>query len=182
MKKNIGEGKVALYPTPTVVVGAMVDGKPNWTLVAHTGIVSHSKILLSMFNKHYSNRGINESHRLSVNIVDESLLPKADFVGSTSGEKHDKPGVFAWHVGENGAPVIDEAPLYMECTVEQTVDIDGFENYVCSIDGTFVEEDLLDDKGKIDYDRLKPVLFEMPGYTYLRTGETIGHCLKLNKE
>ena len=32
MKKNIG-AKLALYPTPLVVVGTMVNGKPNWTLV-----------------------------------------------------------------------------------------------------------------------------------------------------
>ena len=34
----------------------------------------------------------------------------------------------------------------------------------------------LNEKGKPDYDKLKPVLFEMPNYTYLRTGETIGKC------
>ena len=34
MKKNTG-AQLALYPSPVVVVGAMVDGRPNWTLVAH---------------------------------------------------------------------------------------------------------------------------------------------------
>ena len=34
MKKNIGTN-LALYPTPLVVVGTMVDGKPNYTLVGH---------------------------------------------------------------------------------------------------------------------------------------------------
>ena len=29
MKKQIGNA-LALYPTPLVVVGTMVDGKPNW--------------------------------------------------------------------------------------------------------------------------------------------------------
>ena len=38
MKKNIG-AQLALYPSPVIVVGAMVDGKPNWTLVAHAGTV-----------------------------------------------------------------------------------------------------------------------------------------------
>ena len=32
MKKSIGS-VLALYPTPLVVVGAMADGKPTWTLV-----------------------------------------------------------------------------------------------------------------------------------------------------
>ena len=52
MKKNIGAA-LALYPCPVVVVGAMVDGKPNWTLVAHAGIVAHSHLMLSMVQVHY---------------------------------------------------------------------------------------------------------------------------------
>lgn len=32
MKKNVGS-VLALYPTPLVIVGTIVDGKPNWTLV-----------------------------------------------------------------------------------------------------------------------------------------------------
>ena len=41
---------------------------------------------------------------------------------------------------------------------------------------------MLDDKGKLDYTRLKPVLFEFPTYSYIATGEVIGKCLKLDKE
>lgn len=34
MKKDIGKS-LALYPTPLAVVGAVVEGKPNWILVGH---------------------------------------------------------------------------------------------------------------------------------------------------
>jgi flavin reductase (DIM6/NTAB) family NADH-FMN oxidoreductase RutF len=34
MKKSI-ETKLALYPTPVTVIGAMNGDKPTWTLVAH---------------------------------------------------------------------------------------------------------------------------------------------------
>ena len=44
MKKNIGS-KFAFYPTPVIVAGAFVDGKPDFTLVAHIGIVSHTRRL-----------------------------------------------------------------------------------------------------------------------------------------
>ena len=54
MKKNIGDA-LALYPTPLVVVGAMVDGKPNWTLVGHLGIIGHDRVMVSMAVPHYSN-------------------------------------------------------------------------------------------------------------------------------
>lgn len=43
MKRNIGP-KPTLYPMPVIVVGAMNGDEPTWTLVAHTGIPSHSKI------------------------------------------------------------------------------------------------------------------------------------------
>ena len=32
-----------------------------------------------------------------------------------------------------------------------------------------------------DYAKLKPVLFEMPTYKYLRTGAIIGDCVKMGK-
>ena len=37
-KKNLGS-ILALYPTPVTIIGAMVEGKPNWMLVAHVGII-----------------------------------------------------------------------------------------------------------------------------------------------
>ena len=42
-KKNIG-ATLALYPCPVIVVGAMVNDKPTWTLVAHAGTVAHPRI------------------------------------------------------------------------------------------------------------------------------------------
>ena len=69
---------MALYPTPAVVIGAAVNGKTTWTLVAHVGIVAHDRISVSLHSAHYINKGIKENGRLSVNIVSESMLPKAD--------------------------------------------------------------------------------------------------------
>ena len=74
MKKQIGN-VLALYPTPLVVVGAIVNGRPNWALVGHVGIIGHDRVLLSMAKPHYTNRGIRENRKLSINIVDEKLLP-----------------------------------------------------------------------------------------------------------
>lgn len=46
---------------PVTVVGAEVNGKVNWLLVAHVGIIGHDRILVSMSDKHYTNQGIIES-------------------------------------------------------------------------------------------------------------------------
>ena len=45
MKTQLG-GMNVLYPTPTVLVGAIVDGKPNFLTIAHIGIVNHAKPFL----------------------------------------------------------------------------------------------------------------------------------------
>lgn len=51
-KMNIG-ATLALYPSPLIVVGAMVDGKPTWTLVAHAGTMAHSHLMVSLVQAHY---------------------------------------------------------------------------------------------------------------------------------
>lgn len=181
VKKNIGN-LLALYPAPMTVVGAEVDGKVNWLVVGHTGIIGHDRILVSMSKQHHTNRGIRKSKKLSINLVDRAMLPQADYVGSVSGASVDKSGVFTYHWGENGTPVIDASPLTMECDVADIYETDGFDNFICSVVNTYAAPDALDADGNLDYTRLKPVLFTFPGYSYLATGEVIGKCLQLDQE
>ena len=180
-KKNLGS-LLALYPKPMTVVGAEVEGKVNWLVVGHTGIIGHDRILVSMNKNHYTNRGIRKSKKLSINLVSRDMLPKADYVGSVSGASVDKSGVFDFHWGENGTPVIDASPLTMECDVVDIYETEGFDNFICSIANTYATPEVLDSDGKLDYTRLKPVLFEFPTYSYIATGEIIGKCLNLDKE
>lgn len=178
-KQNIGN-LLALYPKPMTVVGAEVEGKVNWLVVGHTGIIGHDRILLSMSKSHYTNQGIRKSKKLSVSLVSREMLPKADYVGSVSGASVDKSEVFEYHIGENGTPVIDISPLTMECNVVDIYETDGFDNFICSVVNTYVSPNVLGDNGKPDYTRLKPVLFDFPTYSYLATGEVIGKCLQLD--
>lgn len=179
-KQNIGS-LLALYPKPMTVVGAEVEGKVNWLVVGHTGIIGHDRILLSMSKSHYTNQGIRKSKKLSVSLVSREMLPKADYVGSVSGASVDKSEVFEYHIGENGTPVIDISPLTMECNVVDIYETEGFDNFICSVVNTYVSPDVLGDNGKPDYTRMKPVLFDFPTYSYLATGEVIGKCLQLDK-
>ncbi len=178
-KKNIG-AVLALYPCPVIVVGAMVDGKPSWTLVGHAGTMAHSHLMVSLAQAHYINRGIRENRMLSVNVVDESWLARADRMGTVSGNKEDKSEAFPWSVGENGAPLIDEAKVSIECGVEDVYELERFDNFICRILATYADEGILNEKGKIDYHVFKPVLFEFPTYEYCVTGEKAGNCAKMN--
>ena len=181
MKKNIGN-TLALYPTPLVVVGAMVNGKPNWLLVGHLGIIGHDHVMVSLAAAHYTNQGIKESRKLSINIVDEALLPKADRSGCVSGSREDKSQLFEYSLSEAGVPMIKDAPVVMECSVEDIYETKGFESFICTIDNTYAEEAVLTPEGKVNYHALKSVLFEMPTYEYLRTGDLIGKCMSFGRE
>ena len=180
MKKNLG-ALLALYPMPVTVIGAMNGDKPTWTLVAHVGIIGHDRLLVSLATPHFINGAIKTTKKLSINLVDEELLPQADYAGSVSGAKTDKSGLFPVMMSESGAPLIENAPLSIACQVEDVYETKGFESFICSIEGTYVEEAYLDEAGKIDYRALKPVLFEFPTYEYLKTGEVLGKCLSFKK-
>jgi flavin reductase (DIM6/NTAB) family NADH-FMN oxidoreductase RutF len=73
MKKDIGS-VIALYPTPTTVVGTVVEGKVNWMNIAHIGIIGLDSIMINSRKSHYTNQGIKENRTLSVNLVNEICL------------------------------------------------------------------------------------------------------------
>ena len=181
MKKNIG-ATLALYPSPLIVVGAMVDGKPTWTLVAHAGTMAHSHLMVSLVQAHYVNKGIRENRMLSVNVVDASWLKAADRMGTISGNKVDKSDAFAWTMGDNGAPLIDDAKVSIECEVDGNYELEHFDHFICKILATYADEAVLNEKDKIDYHTFKPVLFEFPTYEYFVTGEKVGDCGRMNAE
>lgn len=181
MKRNIGN-QFAFYPTPVIVVGAFVDGKPDFTLVAHIGIATHDMAFISLNKSHYINRGIKQNNVLSVNVVDESWLDQAAAAGSVTGRNADKSSFFGYTLGGMNAPIINEAKLSMECAVKDIYEIGAFENFIVKVVNTFAEESILTDGGKPDYQKFKPVLFEMPNYTFLKTGETLGECKSFMKK
>ena len=139
MKKNLG-AQLALYPAPVIIVGAMVNNKPTWTLVAHAGTMAHSHLMVSLVHAHYINQEIIESKKLSVNIVDEAWLKEADRMGVISGNKEDKSESFAYTIGENGALLIDDAKVSIEGEVDGNYELENFDNFVCKIVATYAKK------------------------------------------
>lgn len=139
MKKNIG-AQLALYPAPVIVVGAIVNDKPTWTLVAHAGTMAHSHLMVSLVHAHYINQEIIESKKLSVNIVDEAWLKEADRMGVISGNKEDKSESFAYTIGENGALLIDDDKVSIEGEVDGNYELENFDNFVCKIVATYAKK------------------------------------------
>lgn len=180
-KRNLGQ-VAALYPMLVTVVGVMTGAKPNWLLISHVGHVSHSEMMISCSKAHHSHKFIQENKKLSINIVDEGMLPEADYVGRVSAADADKSAVFEYELGAAGTPVIKAAPVTMECSVIDIYETEFFDNFILRIENTYAQERALDKAGKLDYAILKPVVFEMPTYQYLLTGKVLGKCRQLGSQ
>ena len=158
----------------------MVGEKPNWFEVAWCGIGDQDIVTLSVTPSHETCKGINEHKVLSISLTDEALLQRADYVGIVSGKNVDKSKVFAWTKGELGTPCPDDAPVTMECQLLDTYAEHGMNLLICKVVNTYVKEEFLDEKQKVDYSKLKPILFE-PRFQYLKTGEVVSPAVVLGK-
>jgi len=184
MKKDIGPVN-GLYPSLTTIVGAVVDGKPNFLAVAHVGIMNHGtpQYLTFGINKsHYTNRGIEEHGQFSVCVPGESLMVETDYVGIVTGKNTDKAKVFELFQGELPyAPLIKGCPVCMECRLSRTFDFETHDVFVGEVVKTWADEEVLTDKGKIDQARVKPLLFDMGTVSYYGLGPVLGSCWNVGK-
>src|SRR3989337_711763 len=99
MKREIGTTN-CLYPLPTTLVGAMVNGKPNYITIAHVGIMDLGSILLGMNKAHYTNAGIKANGTFSVNIPSVKIVKEADYCGLVSGKTQNKASLFKTFYGK----------------------------------------------------------------------------------
>ena len=184
MKKKIGNQNV-LYPTPVTIVGALVNGKSNFMNVAHVGILNAGAphlISLGMGKIHHTNAGIRENKTFSVNILSQNQMVEMDYVGLVSGSKTDKSGVFETFFGElKTAPLIQNCPLSMECRLYDTYEVKTHDVFIGEIVATYVDEAVLTD-GKVDLEKVKPLLFDMSSKKYWSLGPAVGSCWSVGKQ
>jgi len=180
MKKKLG-AKNCLYPSLTTIVGAMVNGKPNFLTIAHVGIMTMKEISLGINKKHYTNAGIKANKTFSVNIPSENLIKEADYCGIVSGRDVDKSVLFDVFYGElQTAPMIQECPINMECRLLKTVDFPDHDVFIGEPVATYCDEAAYTD-GLIDIAKLKPLLFEMHSVHYYSIGQRLGKCWNIGK-
>jgi len=172
LKKDIGPG-IFLYPLPTVLVGALVEGKPNFITIVYCGIIQHNPPLISvtMGKSHNTSRGIKETGVFSVNIPSENMVKVTDHVGTYSSTQIDKSTLFHSFYGKlEKAPMIDECPLTLECTVIDTLDYGGRTlTYVGEIIKAYADEGVLTG-GFPDIEKIRPILFSINDNNYYRVG------------
>jgi trans-aconitate methyltransferase/flavin reductase (DIM6/NTAB) family NADH-FMN oxidoreductase RutF len=178
MKTRIGSSN-ALYPMPVVLVGALVEGKPNFITVAHVGILNANAphlVSIGLGKVHFTNQGIKENRTFSINIPSEDLMQKVDYTGIVSGKKTDKSKLFDITLGELGtAPMINECPVSMECKLVNVIELPTHDVFIGEITSTYSDESVMNGS-RIDISRIRPILFDMASHMYYSLGDPIGKC------
>jgi len=184
MVKNKIKSGVFLYPMPIVIVGALVNIKPNFMPIAWCNIVEHKPpmIFISAHQSHYTNNGIKENNTFSVNIPSADMAELMDYLGIKSGRDIDKSNLFEIFYGDlKSAPMITQAPINLECKVVKTVDIEtGHEIFIGEIVNVYAEEKYLT-KGIPDVKKFNPIVFTMNDNNYWKIGEHIGRAWSIGR-
>lgn len=171
-----------LYPMPTVIVGALVDDKPNFITVSYCGIVQHKPPMVSiaLIDRHYTNKGIKDTGCFSINIPNTRMLKITDYLGINSGKNIDKSDLFTIFYGKlQRAPMIHETPLNLECRLVKTVDMgNNCEIYIGEIVESYSEKRFL--KNGYPYiKKLNPILFSINSNNYFKVGRKLGPAWRL---
>ncbi|MGE5533249.1 MAG: flavin reductase family protein, partial [Bacillota bacterium] len=139
MKKELG-AKNCLYPMPTVLVGAIVNGKPNFITIAHVGIMDLESVSLGMNKRHYTNHGIKAAKTFSINIPSKTMVKETDYCGLVSGKEQSKSDIFKTFYGTlKTATMIEQCSVNMECELIKTVDFPNHDIFIGKITNTYCD-------------------------------------------
>jgi flavin reductase (DIM6/NTAB) family NADH-FMN oxidoreductase RutF len=167
---------------PTTLVGALVNGKPNFNTIAHVGIMDYISVSLGMNKMHHTLKGIKENGAFSINIPTEAMVQITDYCGLVSGRDVDKGALFEIFYGVlKTAPMIQACPINMECQLIKTVEFPKHEVLVGEIKETYCAEEYLTE-GVVDFAKVKPIFFVMNDKSYWRLGGRLGQAWKIGKE
>ena len=187
MSKVAIGARTILYPLPTVLVGANVDGKPNFSAYAWCGIVNSRPPMLSVSFQHHRHtlRGVKQNGVFSVNIPSVELVKETDYCGLVSGSKTDKVADCKFNIfyGKlENAPLISECPVNIECHALHILNLGSHEMVVGQIEEVHVTDSCLTD-GEPDVTKINPFLWvTQPSNQYRTFGEPIGEGFSIGRQ
>lgn len=178
LNKQIIEGNL-LSPLPVILVGANVNGKPNYLVIGYSCPFDFGRyIFFSLSKIRYTTIGIHENMTFSVNIPSDNLVEQTNICGSKSGRDIDKSTLFDNFYGElKTAPMIRECPVNIECKVHEILDYGDGEGIIGKVIKSYVNPQYTikeDGKIKLDWRKIHPIIWTTGGdFNYYRLGERI---------
>ena len=180
MRKNFG-AKPLLYPQPVFIIAAYdKNGIANAMNAAWGGISEENEISICISPEHKTTANILASRAFTVSMADANHVVECDYLGVVSGnDVPDKLNRCGFHTTKSefvNAPIIDELPMAVECRLI------SYDEDSCRLVGEIVnvcaDEQVLNEKGKVDPAKLRPITFDPMNNDYLVLGEKVGDAFK----
>ena len=186
MKKVLLNPQPLICAPPTVLVGTMVEGKPNFMAVAWCGVANSEPPMVSVAIRpaRYTLKGI-QTGEFSVNIPSTDIVKEVDYCGTVSGAKVDKVKVCKFKIfyGElKKAPLIEQCPVNLACKVEHILKLGTHYLIIGKVEETHISDDCLTGD-RPDLRKIKPVIYGMgPLAEYYALGDSLGRGYSIGKE
>ncbi len=182
MKKNFGK-QTFLYPMPVLVVATYDEsGKANAMVAAWGGIHDTNQIAICIDPSHKTAKNLQTKKAFTVSMADAAHIKACDYLGLESGEKVfnklEKAGFTVTKSEFVDAPIINELPMALECSVVSYDDKTGC--MVADIINVCCDESALTDE-KIDPVKLQPVTFDSVHHTYVGLGNVVAKAFDAGK-
>lgn len=177
MRKDFGT-KSWFYPLPVLIIATYDEqGKADAMNAAWGGLYDADKVVLCLSAGHKTTKNIMARKAFTVSFADAAHVIPADYVGMVSAndepDKLEKSGFHAVKSDKVDAPLIEELPVTMECTLMK-VNEDG--NIIGKIENVSIDESVLDEKGEIDFAKFRPIAFEPAHNGYHVLKERVGNA------
>ncbi|MDO4177845.1 MAG: flavin reductase family protein [Phascolarctobacterium sp.] len=176
MRKDFG-AKPLLVPQPVCIIATYDEnGVPNAMNAAWAGIAEENQIIICL-GPHKTTDNLERCPDFTVSVGTKEQVVACDFVGIVSGhkvpDKVARAGFTTTKAPHVNAPIINELPLTLECKLLKILED---ELYLAEIVNVSVEENVLDEAGKLSYDKFHPIIFDAFGHNYYAIGEKAGNA------
>ena len=160
------------------------DGTPDEMNAAWGGVANSSRVAMYLSGGHKTVKNILARKAFTISMATASQVVACDYVGLVSGnqvpDKFHRAGFHAEKASQVDAPLIQELPMALECELVSYDPSTG--RMVGRIGNVSAEEAILDESGKIDPDKLEPIVFDPVQQTYRKLGDTVGHAFRDGKK
>ena len=182
MKKDFGV-QPYLFPMPTYIIGTYnEDDTVDVMMMAWGGICAEDMVALNLEADHKTVANIKARGAFTLAVPGADTLEASDYLGiataNKTADKFARTGLHAVKSQRVDAPVIEEYPVTLECTVEKMEDEPYGLRVLGRIVNVLADEKVLDEKGKIDAGKINAFAFDQMQNGYYGIGEKIGQAWK----
>ncbi len=180
MKINV-KNHTMMYPAPAVVASAYdEEGRADACTLAFATMCSHRPpavmIAINSTLKRKTLKSILHSKEFCLAFPSVEHVAEVDYMGIESGYRQDKLAKigFSHQKGEKvNAPIINEFSVSLECRVMHIAEVGSHTQITGEIVNVQADEDVVDENGKIIFEKVNPIVWDDITHSYYETGGKI---------